>query len=183
MNRLPASLGGHVLALDLATNTGWCGGAFGARPRQGSVSLRGERPIERCAALRQWLDDYEAVSGRVTGLVLEATILTGRDTPELAELLWGLRVTALMWAFDGSMPPHAVVSYASQSVRAHMLGTARFPKGEAKPAVVEWCRRHGYDTASHDAADAILTWSFAEALTSGKPAAPRPGLLTAGRAA
>jgi hypothetical protein len=183
VNRLPASLGGHVLALDLATTTGWCGGAFGARPRQGTIHLKGDRAIERCAALREWLDDYEAVSGRVTALVLEATILTGRDTPELAELLWGLRVTALMWAYDGSMPPHAVVSYPSQSVRAHMLGSGRFPKGEAKDAVLAWCRRAGFDTASHDAADAILTWSFAEALTMGKPAAPRPGLLTAGRGA
>jgi hypothetical protein len=159
----------HSLALDLASTSGWCGGVLGTRPRHGSVSLRGERPIERCAALRQWLDDYEAVAGKVTHLVLEAAIVGQHNALATVELLWGLRTTALMWAYDGEIAPHMVQSFASSTVRAHMLGTSRFPKGEAKNAVMEWCRRKGFDTASHDAADAILTWHYAEAIATGKP--------------
>jgi hypothetical protein len=180
--RVPADRAAHVLALDLATTFGWCAGAFGQRPRQGAVLLRGDRMVDRCAALRDWLDDYEAVSGKVTALVLEAAILTQRDTVDLVELLFGLRTTALLWAYDGELPPHAVVSYGSGSVRGHMLGSARFPKGEAKAAVVGWCRDRGFETATHDAADAVLTWHYAEALALGRPPAPR-GALLAGRAA
>lgn len=173
---------GHVLALDLATTVGWCGGAFGQRPRYGAVQLRGDRAVDRWAALRDWLDDYEAVAGRVGTLVLEAAIVGQSNALPTIELLFGLRATVLIWAYDGQMPPQAVQSYASSTVRSHMLGTSRFPKGEAKGNVLAWCHARGFDTASHDAADSILTWHYAEALALGTPAAPR-GALLAGRAA
>jgi hypothetical protein len=173
--KIPAARTGHVLALDIAGTTGWCAGAFGQRPRIGAVSLRGDSTAERMAALRQWLDDFEAVSGKVSALVVEAAIVGQHNSLATVEMLWSLRATVLLWAYDGEMAPP--VSYASSTVRAHMLGTSRFPKGTAKDHVVAWCRSRGFDTASTDAADAALTWHYAEALLKGTPAAPRGQLL------
>jgi hypothetical protein len=169
----------NVLALDLGTATGWCMGAFQARPRCGAITLRGVEPVHRQAALRDWLDEQDQFRG-ITAVVVEAALI-GQFSSQQAEMVTiALHSTVALWAFDLEIPVYPI---ASSTVRAQMLGTARFPKGEAKKHVMAWCRGAGFTGASDDAADAVLTWHAAEAKALGTQRAPKPGLLAAGRAA
>ncbi len=178
--RLPVEAARAPLVLDLGTCTGWCAGGFDAAPRHGTITLVGQRPVHRCAALRDWLDDFCQVYFRPTALILEAAIVAQKNSLVATEILFSLRATALLWAYDAEAegPPIWTDSVASTTVRAHMLGTSRFPKGEVKDHVAAWCRRNGIAPATDDAADAVLTWHYLKAMARGTPKAP-PGMLAA----
>ncbi len=173
--RLPRSAAGQVLALDLASTCGFAVGGFGTRPRFGSVVLRGDEVVHRMAALREWLDEQDGFAG-ITAVVLEAAIIGDHRSMAAAEILTSLQATARLWAYDLQVP---LLTVASATARKQVLGTGRFPKGEAKAHVLAWARREGFDTASLDAADALCLWRAVEMATLGLPpaAAPLNGLL------
>jgi Holliday junction resolvasome RuvABC endonuclease subunit len=163
VQRIPSSATGNVLALDLASTVGFCLGRFGDRPRFGGVVLRGDDAIQRMAALRTWLDQQDEFQA-VTAIVLEAAIIGDHRSTLAAELLTSLQALAGLWAYDMSIP---LVRVASSSARKAMIGTGRFPKGEAKQHVTAWVQGQGFDVKSHDAADAVLTWLAVEKATTG----------------
>ncbi len=161
--RIPRSATGNVLSLDLASTAGFCLGRFGERPRFGAVLLRGDDAIQRMAALRTWLDEQDEFQA-ITAIVLEAAIIGDHRSILAAEILTSLQAMAGLWAWDMSIP---IIRVASSTARKAMIGTGRFPKGEAKHHVTEWCRSKGFDVKTHDAADAVLTWAAVEAATIG----------------
>jgi hypothetical protein len=159
----------NVLALDLATCTGFAIGALGERPRHGAIMLRGQEPVHRQAALREWLDDQDKLKP-IQAVVVEAALI-GQFSSNAAEYLTlALHSTLALWCYDLEIPLFPI---ASSTVRSGMLGTSRFKKGTAKDHVVFWCKANGYAVATHDAADAILTWSYVEAQTLGYQRAAR----------
>lgn len=159
--RLPRSASGNVFALDLASTAGFCLGRFGGRPRFGAIVLRGDDAIQRMAALRSWLDEQDGFSA-ITAVVVEAAIIGDHRSILAAEILTSLQAMAGLWAYDMSIP---LVRVASSTARKAMMGTGRFPKGEAKQHVTAWCRAQGFEVKSHDAADALLTWKAVERAT------------------
>lgn len=169
---------GNVLALDLATTTGHCVGAFGARPRFGAITLRGTEHVQRQAALREWLDAQDKFQ-RITAVVVEAALIGHFSSRDAEYLTIALHATLALWCYDVEVP---LVPIAASTVRSAMLGTSKFKKGTAKRNVMEWCRLTGFSTRSDDAADAILTWHWAEADTLGYQRAAA-GLLAPTRAA
>lgn len=154
--RLSAAQASHVLALDLATVTGWAAGnlAEGA-PRMGAIELRGSEPVHKAASLRNWVEDHERVSGKLTALVVEAPLLTGQRSMHAAELAMALFWPLRLWAYDASIPFFAV---PSQTARKAVIGRGTFPAGTAKENVLSWCRANGFHLRSHDAADALVLW-------------------------
>ena len=173
--RLPASRCNQVAALDLASTTGFAIGAFGERPRFGAVQMRGETTAQRMAALREFLEQQDGFLP-ISAIVLEAALIGEHSSTQAAEVLTSLQAMAELFAYDLEIP---VVRVASSSARKLMLGTARFPRGEAKKHVAEWARSIGFETASHDAADALCVWKAVECATLGTQP-PMPGRLMAG---
>lgn len=176
---IPSAHRANVLCLDLGTATGWCRGPFGQRPRFGAITLQGVEAVHRQAALRDWLDDQDRMQ-RISAVVVEAALIGQFSSQQAERITLALHSTLALWAYDLEIPLYPI---ASSTVRAHMLGTSRFEKGTVKRHVMAWCTDRGFTGAGADAADAVLSWHAAEAKSLGHPAAPRPGLLTAGRAA
>lgn len=161
--RLPRSAIGNVLACDLASTSGYCIGPFGGRPRFGGWVLRGDDAAQRMASLRD-LIYQEHEFRRITAVVLEAAIIGDHRSILAAEILTSLQAMAGLWALDEDVP---LIRVASSTARKAILGTGRFPKGEAKQHVTAWCRENGFDVRSHDAADAVVLWKAVEAATIG----------------
>lgn len=166
--RLPRSAAANVLALDLASTTGFAFGPFGGRPRHGAISLVGQAHVQRCAALRQWIEDQEAIGGAFSAVMVEAAIVGGFSSQEAARLTIALHSTLELWCFDAGI---AFVPVAASTARKAVIGRGSFPKGAAKPAVIQWCREKGYDPRTDDAADALLLWHAAEAASMVRAAA------------
>jgi Holliday junction resolvasome RuvABC endonuclease subunit len=161
--RLPRSAIGNVLSCDLASTTGYCIGPFGGRPRFGGWVLRGDDAVQRMASLRD-LIYQEHEFKRITAIVLEAAIIGDHRSTLAAEILTSLQAMAGLWALDEDVP---IIRVASSTARKAMIGTGRFPKGEAKQHVTAWVQAQGFDVKSHDAADATLTWLAVERATVG----------------
>jgi Holliday junction resolvasome RuvABC endonuclease subunit len=161
--RLPAHAHGNVLACDLASTSGFCIGPLGGRPRFGGVVLRGDDAIQRMASLRTWLYEEHEFKA-ITAVVLEAAIIGDHRSFLAAEILTSLQAMAGLWAWDEDVP---IIRVASSTARKAILGTGRFPKGEAKQHVTAWCRNNGYAVQTHDAADAVLLWKAVEKATTG----------------
>jgi crossover junction endodeoxyribonuclease RuvC len=170
--RLPRHAGSWVLALDLATRCGWALGEFGDRPTSGSVVLGGADVVHRMAALREFLDTQDGFRA-ISAIVVEAALAGQHKSADAADLLISLQSMARLWAYDMSVP---IVLVPASTARKDMIGTGRFPKGEAKRHVAEWVERAGYLCPTHDAADAIVTWLAVERATLGKPT-PAPGMF------
>lgn len=169
MTKIARDRAGNVLALDLATTTGFAIGALGARPRHGAIFLRGQEAASRQAALRDWLDDQDKMEP-ITAVIVEAALI-GQFSSNAAEYLTiALHATLALWCYDLEIPLFPI---AAATVRSSMLGTSRFKKGTAKDNVLFWCKCNGFHATTHDAADAILTWSYVEAQTLGYQRAAR----------
>lgn len=146
---------GAVLALDLATVTGWACGAPDARPVHGSVVLRGQDRCARYAALMDWLWDAQKVHGFVRVVAEAPGNYRSRDA--LIQAI-GLAEHAAFWCWDRSIPFRLEPSATS---RKAVIGRGTFPIGAAKDAVAQWCRGEGYTPGDDNAADAILIWHHA----------------------
>lgn len=152
-------MSGVVLALDLASCTGWCVGAPDSPPRYGSVRLEGRERPARYAALLEWLDDAHQVHG-FDRLVCEAPMVSGDFSGRDAALLaLGFAAHVELWCWDNTVRqlPSVVVGTARKSV----LGRGSFGKGLAKGVVMDWCRRQGFAPGDDNAGDAIVLWHHA----------------------
>lgn len=171
--RISRNAAGNVLALDLATTFGFALGPLGRRPLYGAKTLQRTEHVHRCADLRQWIEDQEQVHGKFTALVVEAAIIGNFSSQDAERLTIALHTTVELWAYDVEIPFAAI---AASTVRKSMIGRGTFPKGQAKPAVMQWCRAAGLEPRNDDAADAILLWKAVEAATIGRqPAASMAG--------
>ena len=49
----------------------------------------------------------------------------------------------------------------ASEARSKILGRSRWQaKGEAKDAILEWCREQGFDFMDHNIADAYVLWRY-----------------------
>lgn len=150
---MPAA--GGILALDLSLSTGWAYGcAEDASPVSGYWVLPPTaRGLGACyVALENELEDAIHLH-RPALVAVEAPLVWKRQTS--AELLLGLAniAEACCWRWDVECRKQSV-----ESVRTAVIGTSRFPKGEAKTYVLDWCRRRGWDLDNDDEADARVLW-------------------------
>lgn len=149
---------GVVLALDLATRSGWACGAAGGPPAYGAFVLGGADRAARYAALLDWLDDAAKVHAPER-IVAEAPMVTGDFRGRDAALLaLGFMAHLELWAWDRAMPLQLV---HSGTARKGVLGRGSFERGTAKTVVMDWARREGFSPACDNAADALLLWHHA----------------------
>jgi Holliday junction resolvasome RuvABC endonuclease subunit len=142
----------NLLALDLATCTGYCIGAADDVPMIGHVDLAPGRPhAERGAALIDWID--EIVDLYAPGcIVFESPLVASRQTSVAQNrLAHGLVMAASLIAFRRSI-------WCMEAG----VGQARkiaFGRGSVtKDQVFARCREAGFDPQNTDESDAWCLW-------------------------
>lgn len=151
--------GAQILALDLATVTGWCIGRIGERPRFGTWRLKSkdDEPERASRNLGCRLRDILSVES-IDVIAYEAAISAGGvirmgSASRTADML--LQLPGAVQAVAGCYGVFTTKKHV-QSVRKAFLGVARpeFPK----EAVIAHCRSLGFDVSDDNAADAIAIW-------------------------
>jgi hypothetical protein len=177
-----------VLALDLATTTGWAWGEVGGTARFGAIRLGppGADRGTRGSAMLVWLSDFFKIE-RPDLVVVEAPLAPAvmrriGATNDTALMLLGLpMVVETVCHLRGVKPPKLV---KVQDVREAFLGKRTFrdehnpltgkrvkSRAIAKSATMEMCRRLGYGVSSDDEADAIALWHYGCSLLNPRQAA------------
>ena len=173
---------GSVLALDLATQMGWCEGAPGEKPTSGTVRLAppGSGSAAVLGGLVGWLGQ-RLTTFRYRMVVFEAPLdprwQKQPRSEKTARMLIGLcGITEGVCHQTG----HRVMEANVQDVRKHVLGV-RPQKGEGKPMVMKQLKTLGYAYRDDNEADAIALWLYATALADSRIAQMTHPLFNQGR--
>lgn len=151
-----ALFAGEILALDLATRTGWARGRPGETPRFGRILLHGDR-AKRYRELRQWLAPQLTQVDRV---IYESAavpmVMAGRTTNETGLFLIGLCEHVEELCLDVVELWDVSVS----TVRVHFIGK-NMRREAAKAMTRERCEGLSWMVTNDDEADACALWSYA----------------------
>ena len=160
-----------VLALDIATTTGWARGAIGtAAPLCGSVRFAraGASHSAIVGNALQWAIDLTKSPPLPDVVAIEALVppqaIRGKTNVDhdLLAMLHGVIMGALF--LRGVYRVHR---YPVQTIRSHFIDLAACGRGQGKVMVQDKCRALGWVTdyeINHDAADALACWSYQVAL-------------------
>jgi hypothetical protein len=188
---------GGVLALDVATTTGWACGPPGSRPTWGSFRAAGrDRGVETGEVLhrfRLWLDERLG-DWRPAWVVFEAPYV-----PRTAPTRIRTRTGEVVATLPPKSPPidikvlrrlislcglvemvawqHKIAcrEEASNVICRHFTGHGSWGgRAEKKAATQRMCAVHGWAGVTEDEADALALWVYAEAVLF-PPAALRRG--------
>ena len=147
---------GRILALDLATHTGWAHGRPGEKPKWGVETFQGER-AKAYRALRAWLNQW-IVDKRVDLVTFESSatqFMHGRTRIETIKRLIGLCEHVEELCYGRVECREARVA----EVRAHFIGQ-NIARAEAKVETIRQCKELGWDTSNDNEADALALWSL-----------------------
>lgn len=149
------ALTGSIIALDLATRTGFCIGAPGTRPQFGCHVLpsTGTDIGSFAAAFDGWLRKLVAETAPAR-IIFEAPIL-----PRQTQLITVRKLTGLAYHTELIAKQSGVrcAEAYKQRVSKFFVGTARPDKRDT----ILIAQRHGFDVHDDNAADAIAVWAWA----------------------
>lgn len=160
-----------ILALDIATNTGFAFGEPGTAPRCWSEKLgvMGDVHAARFAQmtlliraqLKRLQPDLVAVEQPIA-----AGAKGGADRILLAAGLRGIVMA------EARLSGCRIGEWSVQTIRKHFIGSGGIRSSAAKAETIEECRRRGWLVDTHDQADAAALWDLACA-KSGFQVSPR----------
>lgn len=174
---------GLVLALDLATVTGWALGEPGAVPEHGSYRFARrasshEAIFGNAMAWATQMIEHHKPSLIVWEAPLSTSFTRGRTNSDTTTVLHGL--PAVIGAVAFRLGVYDVRKAETKDVRNHFLGCN--PKRvKAKPMVMQMCAARGWSVADDNEADALAVWDFMCALLD-PTLARQPKLMFARRA-
>lgn len=142
-----------ILALDIATRTGWACGAVGGEPRWGLATFLHSDVGAFASAYDHWLSDMITVE-QPDLLVFEAPILPRQTTIATARKLMGLAFLTELIAFRRSLACREV---SIQTVKKFFAGHGHAPKAE----MINAARRQGWNVKDDNEADALGVWAIA----------------------
>ena len=155
-----------ILALDLATNTGWARN-YGPEPRVGSVSFERPKATKTRPALpigyvysefSEWL--FESYFNDLTTspdfFVVEEPIGGGGGMAKL-KICIGLWAIANHISFIYGIP---AISVKNSDLKRSFIGLANATKED----MIAMAKRHGYEPRNDDEADACLLLEYAKQL-------------------
>lgn len=152
----------RVLALDLASVSGWAVGEPGMLLAHGSIRFASKGASHEAifANAYQWTADKIATYGPNL-IVWEAPLSTsfkrGSTTNDTTTLLFGLPAIVGCCAYQRGI--YDIRKAETRAVRMHFIG--QNPKRTiAKPMVMRQCRAQGWDITDDNEADALATWSY-----------------------
>ncbi len=155
-----------ILFLDIATTTGWCEGAPGARPESGTLRLckTGGADAEAFGGLLRWLGD-RLTARRYLRVVFEAPVGPGMDRAGVTNWKTKRRLIGLCAVAEAvaHSTGHPVFEASAMTIRKHVLGSGR--PAEPKKAVMAAMRLSGFDPKDDNEADAIAGWIYACSVT------------------
>jgi hypothetical protein len=152
------SFTGVVLALDLATVTGWAAGRPGDTPTFGSVRLNkpGGSRATAYRAFRTWLDAMPSMPDLIIyELPMQPLHMKLHTNIDTSKLLMGLAEHLEEWALGKTELREATVG----QVRAHFIGQ-NLKSAIAKPKTVQTCIDRGWPVTTTDEADACALWDY-----------------------
>lgn len=159
-----------ILALDLASVTGWATGPPGGKPSHGSIrfAAKGASHEAVFAGALKWMS--ETVTAHApTMIVWEAPMPTsfnrGRSNINTTTLLYGL--PAVIGAVSFLRGIYDIRKAETRDVRNHFIGSNP-RRAEAKGLVMRQCRAMGWPVADDNEADALATWHYMCALIEPK---------------
>jgi hypothetical protein len=155
-----------IMALDLASTSGWAVGEPGGTPAHGSIRFASAGASHEAifAGAAKWIGDK--ITFYAPGMVVwEAPLATsfnrGCTTSNTTTLLYGL--PAIIGAVAYQRQIYDIRKADTKDVRNHFIGSN--PKrAKAKPLVVRQCRAMGWDVSDDNEADALATWHYMCAL-------------------
>lgn len=176
----------NLLALDLATKTGFAHGEPGGMPTWGSHKLpqTGEDYGAFGLAYEAFLSALIQSKG-VTRIVYESPILPSTTTLATARKLYSLGTITEMIAGRLGVKCHEA---HMQTVRGHFIGASRAPKhipqkdrrSWMKSRIIGQCIARGWNVTNDDEADALAVFDWASAIINQKHAANTAGPLLTG---
>ena len=163
-----------ILALDIASTTGWARGRVGdiapvcgsirfGKPGASHSAICGHALEWAIATIKEPLPDVIAIEA-----LLPPAVTRGRSNVD-HDLLARLHGVMLAVAFTRGV--YRVNLHSVQKVRAHFIDLRACRKGQTKLEVMRRCRALGWlDRDDPDAADACALWSYQAALIDPKQA-------------
>lgn len=150
---------GGILTYDLGQHVGWAyGHSTDNRPEFGGLLLPkwgGEGG--RFAAFENEVADHVSLfKPKHIRMAAPLHHMAGNSRESVQQQL-GLRAIVLSEAYRGSASAGEIDEYQA---RLEVLGTGRFAKGEAKAAVVRWCKTQDWHPGTHDQGDALVIWEY-----------------------
>jgi hypothetical protein len=154
---------GNILALDLATTTGWAFGKPGGEPIFGHIrfSKPGTPRAKTLRVFRDWMDQWwsKGTEYRPSLIVYESPVVSsffkGKTKQDTTRLLVGLAEHLEEWAHEKVELREATAS----QVRCHFIGQNVKAK-IAKPQVLDRCRDLGWMCENTDESDACALWNY-----------------------
>lgn len=154
----------NVLALDLATKTGWAyGKANAAKPKSGSIKF-GEDGWSRPHRYREFRGWVAGFCNLVKpDLIVFERAFVGKNV-QVARFLYGLSEHLEELLYDCGIPVHEA---SVSEIRHHFCG--RSPRGdEGKELVKQTCRTLGWTFDDDNAADACALWDYQRSIIAPK---------------
>lgn len=155
----------QILALDLASRTGWALGYVTDKvPQSGSIRFakEGSSMAAMFSACRLQLRDFLSMNPEIGLVVFEAPLLpmfkTGKTNIKTIRSLVGMAavVEELLYTLGKYDVREAKVS----EVRTHFLGSNRHRRDAAKHLTINACYRLGWKPVDDNAADALALWHY-----------------------
>lgn len=153
---------GRVLALDLATTTGWAYGAPGSVPKCGHIRFAppGASRAQVYRVFRTWMEDKWNVRDHQPDLIvyelpMQPLHMKGKTNIDTSKLLLGLAEHLEEWSFDVIELREATVA----QVRSHFLGS-NMKSAIAKHETFERCKMIGWPVETTDESDACALWHY-----------------------
>jgi hypothetical protein len=171
-----------VLALDLASVTGWACGEPGGTPAHGSIRFASTGASHEAifASALKWMSDkvtFYAPAMVVWEAPMPTSFSRGNSNVNTTTLLYGL--PAVIGAVAYLRGIYDIRKADTKDVRNHFIGSN--PKrAKAKPMVVRQCQAQGWQVSDDNEADALATWHYMCSLIEPK-LAMRPTPLFARR--
>lgn len=157
-----------ILALDVATVTGFARGRVGETPSSGSVRFGNvkSRPAAIFDDANNWMVAQLEQPPLPDRVIIEEMLpplsMKGETSRAVRDRLAGLHGVIKGVAHRYLVPEIATASVGD--VRAHFIGARGLKRIVAKHAVMERCRALGWECKDDNAGDALALWSFACAL-------------------
>lgn len=154
-----------ILALDVATTTGWARGEIGAVPVCGSITFKGRGESfsdDVFMAALEWTHDLIADKPPDI-LILEKMLppdaMKTRTSRAVRDRLAGLH--GVIRAVARRQGVGEISEASVGDVRAHFLGERSLRRPDAKRVVMARCAALGWAACNDNEGDALALWSFA----------------------
>lgn len=151
----------RILALDLATSTGWATWSPGSPVLYGSRRLpdTGKNVGAFMSRFERWLTDMIAVHESVDRIIYEAPWVGPQTHQATAMRLIGMACGVERLCFDRGLAIHKA---NNASVRKHFIGKgSNSDRATLKRMTVDACLTRGWTPANDDEADALALLDYA----------------------